>query len=227
MLFTPAAPVPTVRHASGHDRWHPEIPPVAELVAGGSVRMECQGGELLCGPVGVVGAEPGDLLMIEVLGIGRTDGRPATGAHPGVLGLAPSHAMLRDPAGDLAGAVPGRIAPATTEHTRVAPAEHARVARAERSRAAAYAGRIRASCRALTPRAQILLPVHVMGARISAGDLHFPERGRCRTADGWVDLRVHLTKRGVERFRVTEPVLMPLTTSSLDATVAGLTADVA
>jgi formamidase len=171
--------------------------------------MECQGGELLCGPVGVVGAEPGDLLMIEVLGIGRTDGCPATGAHPGILGLAPAHAMLRDPAGDPAGAVLGRIA----------PAEHAGVA--------AYTERTRASCRALTPRAQILLPVHVMGARISAGDLHFPERGRCRTADGWIDLRVHLTKRGVERFRVTEPVLMPLTTSSLDATVAGLTADVA
>ncbi|GAA4640232.1 hypothetical protein GCM10023196_104940 [Actinoallomurus vinaceus] len=211
MLFTPAAPVPTVRYVPGHNRWHPEIPPVAELIAGGSVRMECEGGELLCGPVGVVGAEPGDLLMIEVLGIGRTDGRSATGAHPGILGLAPSHAMLRDPAGDSAGAVLGRIAPATAEHARVA----------------AYAERTRASCRALTPRAQILLPVHVMGARISVGDLHFPERGRCRTADGWIDLRVHLTKRGVERFRVTEPVLMPLTTSSLDATVAGLTADVA
>ncbi|MEV5709746.1 acetamidase/formamidase family protein [Actinoallomurus sp. NPDC052274] len=209
MLFTPAAPVPTVHHLPGHDRWHPEIPPVAELIAGGSVRMRCQGGELLCGPVGVVGAEPGDLLMVEVLGIGRTDGRPATGAHPGVLGLAPSHAMLRDPAGDPTGAVLGRVAPTTAGHAHVA----------------AY--RDRASCRALTSRSQILLPVHVAGARISVGDLHFLERGRCRTADGWIDLRLHLTKRGVERFRITEPVLMPLTTSSLDATVAGLTADVA
>lgn len=205
MLFTPAAPVPTVHDVPGHDRWHPEVTPVAELIAGGSVRMRCQGGELLCGPVAVVGAEPGDLLMVEVLGTGRTDGRSTTGAHPGVLGLAPSHAMLRDPAGDPAGAVLGRVAPA----------------------AAGPARRDRACCRGLTSRSQILLPVHVSGARLSVGDLHFPERGRCRTAGGWIDLRVHLTKRGVERFRVTEPVLMPLTTSSLDATVAGLTADVA
>jgi hypothetical protein len=31
----------------------------------------------------------------------------------------------------------------------------------------------------------------------------------------------------MERFRVTEPLLMPITTSSLDATVAGLTVGVA
>jgi hypothetical protein len=31
----------------------------------------------------------------------------------------------------------------------------------------------------------------------------------------------------MKRFRVTEPVVMPMTTGSLDATVAGLTADVA
>jgi formamidase len=211
LLFTPTAPVPTVHHLPGHDRWHPELSPVAEVVAGGSIRMRCQGGELLCGPVRVVGAEPGDLLMVEVLGIGRTDGGPGSGGHPGILGLAPSHAMLRDPTGDPAVTVLGLITPAAAEH----------------ARGAASAERARASCRALTPRSQILLPVHVAGALISVGNLHFPERGRCRTADGWLDLRMHLTKRGVERFRVTEPVLMPLTTSSLDATVAGLTADVA
>jgi acetamidase/formamidase len=124
LLFTPAAPLRTVQYVPGHNRWHPDIPPVAEVIAGGSARLHCQGGEVLCGPVGVVGAEPGDLVMVEVLGIGRSDGH----------------------------------------------------------------------------------------------------RG---TQDGWIDLRVHLTKRGIERFRVTEPVVMPMTTSSLDATVAGVTPYVA
>lgn len=211
MLFTPAAPVPIVRYVPGHNRLHPDIPPVAEVIAGGSVRMRCQGAEVLCGPVGVVGAEPGDLLMVEILGIGRADGRHAAKGHPGVLGLAPSHDMLGEPDGDPPGALLGRIAPASAEHRRVA----------------AYATRARTACSALTPRSQILLPVHVAGARISVGDLHFPENGRCGTGDGWIDLRMHLTKRGMDRFRVREPVIMPLTTSSLAATVAGLTLDVA
>jgi formamidase len=211
VLFTPAAPLRTVQYVPGHNRWHPDIPPVAEVIAGGSVRLHCEGGDILCGPVGVVGAEPGDLVMVEIIGIGRVDGHYAAGGHPGILGCAPSHAMLRDAAGDAAGALLGRVAPASDDHARMA----------------ACAEPVRASCRALTPRAQILMPVHVEAARISAGDLHFPELGRCGTRDGWVDLRVHLTKRGIERFRITEPIVMPVTTSSLDATVAGLTPYVA
>jgi formamidase len=211
LLFTPAALLRTVQYVPGHNRWHPDIPPVAEVIAGGSVRLNCQGDEVLCGPVGVVGAEPGDLVMVEVLGIGRPDGHLTAAGHPGILGCAPSHAMLRASGGDPTGALLGRITPASGDHARVA-------ARAEP---------VRASCRALAPRSQILLPVHVPGARVSAGDLHFPDEGGCRTEDGWLDLRVHLTKHGMERFRVTEPVVMPITTSSLDATVAGLTVGVA
>ncbi|GAA4498701.1 hypothetical protein GCM10023191_044350 [Actinoallomurus oryzae] len=211
MLFTPAAPIRTVQYIPGHNRWHPDIPPVAEVIAGGSIRLSCQGDGVLCGPVGVVGAEPGDLVMVEILGIGRLDGCFSPAAHPGVLGCAPSHAMLRDTPGDPEGALLGRIAPSSADHDRIA----------------ASAPPVRASCRALAPRAQILLPVHVPGARISAGDLHFPDEGGCRTEGGRLDLRVHLTKRGMERFQITEPVLMPITTSSLDATVAGLTVGVA
>ncbi len=197
--FPPTAPLRTVRYVPGHDRWHPDIRPVAEVIAGGSVRLHCTGGDVLCGPVGVVGAEPGDLVTVEILGIGRLDAYGGRGGHPGLLGCAPSHAMLSEPGGDLA-----------------------RRASADRARTAVYARRARPSCRTLTTHAQILFPVHVAGARISAGDLHFPERGQCETRDGWIDLRVHLTKRGVDRFRVAEPVVMPITTSSLDATVAGL-----
>jgi formamidase len=210
LLFTPAAPPRTVQSVPGHNRWHPEIPPVAEVIAGGAVRLHCEGGDVLCGPIGMVGAEPGDLVMVEVLGLGRLDGRYAGNGHPGILGCAPSHAMLRDVPDEPSGALLGRVEPASADHVRMA-------VRAEP---------VRASCRALTPRTQILLPVHVPGARISAGDLHFPEYGRCETHDGWVDLRIHLTKRGIERFGITEPVVMPITTSSLDATVAGVAPDV-
>lgn len=211
MLFTPATSLRTVQYVPGHNRWHPDIPPVAEVIAGGSIRMNCEGGEVLCGPVGIVGAEPGDLLTVEVLGIGRGDGSFAGTGHPGILGCAPSEAMLRQADGDPSGALLGRIAPTSADHARVA----------------ASAQPVRTSCRALAPRAQILLPVYVPGARLSAGDLHFPDEGGCQTQDGWLDLRVHLTKRGMDRFGVTEPVLMPITTSSLDATVAGLTVGVA
>lgn len=210
MLFTPAAPLRTVQYVPGHNRWHPEIPPVAEVIAGGTVRLHCAGGDVLCGPVGLVGAEPGDLVMVEILGLGRLDGRYGGHGHPGVLGCAPSHAMLLGAAGDPSGALLGRVDPASADHERMA-------ARAEP---------VRPSCRALTPRSQILMPVHVRGARISVGDLHFPAYGRCETHDGWIDLKIHLTKRGIERFRITEPVVMPITTSSLDATVAGVATQV-
>jgi formamidase len=211
LLFTPSAPLRSVRYVPGHNRWHPDIPPVADIVAGGSVRLHCQGTEVLCGPIGVVGAEPGDLVTVEILAIGRPDGTFAGTGHPGILGCAPSTAMLGNAGGDPSGALLGRIAPATAEHARVA-------ARAEP---------VHASCRALAPRAQILLPVHVPGARLSAGHLHFPDEGGCRPQDGWLDLRIHLTKRGMDRFGVSEPLLMPITTGSLDATVAGLTLGVA
>ncbi|WP_106398004.1 acetamidase/formamidase family protein [Actinocorallia populi] len=156
------------RTVLGHTRWHPEIPAVAEVISGGSVRLECQGQQgareaLLCGPVAVVGAEPGDVVVVDVLGVGRLDGVTVPEAHPGVIGCAPGSAD--PPVGSCAEA------------------------------------RLGAGSR-------IVLPVRVRGAKLSAGDLHFG-RG-CTALDGWIDLRVNLTKRGVERFHVTGPLLMPV-----------------
>ncbi len=75
-----------------HNRWHPEIPPVAEVRPGEVFRIECvdwTGGQIkdndsaedvrtvdltrvhyLSGPVAVHGAEPGDLLVVDILDIG-------------------------------------------------------------------------------------------------------------------------------------------------------------
>ncbi|WP_049721374.1 formamidase [Gilvimarinus polysaccharolyticus] len=75
-----------------HNRWHPDIPMVATVKPGDDFIMECYdwtGGQIenndcaddirdvdltqvhfLSGPVGVEGAEPGDLLVVDILDIG-------------------------------------------------------------------------------------------------------------------------------------------------------------
>jgi formamidase len=75
-----------------HNRWHPDIPMVAWVKPGDEFRIECvdwTGGQIkndnsatdikivdlsqvhyLSGPVGVEGAEPGDLLVVDILDVG-------------------------------------------------------------------------------------------------------------------------------------------------------------
>lgn len=75
-----------------HNRWHPEIPPVVSVKPGDVFRIECidwTGGQIsdndsandvrdvelpqvhyLSGPVAVSGAEPGDILVVDLLDIG-------------------------------------------------------------------------------------------------------------------------------------------------------------
>jgi formamidase len=57
----------------------------------------------------------------------------------------------------------------------------------------------------------VLLPVHVGGARLSAGFADNP-------GDGWIDVRLHLTKRGMTRFHIDVPLVLPLTTGTLERT---------
>lgn len=75
-----------------HNRWHPDIPMVAMVEPGDEFRVECidwTGGQIsndddatdikevdltkvhyLSGPIGVKGAEPGDLMVVEILDVG-------------------------------------------------------------------------------------------------------------------------------------------------------------
>jgi len=75
-----------------HNRWHPDIPMVAMVKPGAVFRVECidwTGGQIsndnsatdikivdltkvhyLSGPIGVEGAEPGDLLVVDILDVG-------------------------------------------------------------------------------------------------------------------------------------------------------------
>lgn len=76
----------------GHNRWHPDIPAVAEVCPGEEFRVECKDwtdgqihdddsandvrdvvldhNHMLSGPIAVAGAEPGDLLVVDYLDIG-------------------------------------------------------------------------------------------------------------------------------------------------------------
>ncbi|ACY98992.1 MULTISPECIES: acetamidase/formamidase family protein [Thermomonospora] len=211
----PHAPVPAAAQAvPGHNRWHPDIPGVAEVITGGSVRLECEGAlpgdeAVLCGPIVVVGAEPGDVIVVDVLALGRRDGRHAPGAHPGVIGCAPApHSVRRarrSPVSRPEGVILGRVRPGLRGYEQVAAEAVPTTLR----------GREIVDCAVapLTAGSRILLPVHVRGAKLSVGDLHFPspEAPDCpgSAMPGWIDLRVNLTKRGVERFGVTGPMLMP------------------
>jgi formamidase len=75
-----------------HNRWHPDLPMVATVKPGAEFRVECvdwTGGQIkdddsatdikvvdlskvhyLSGPIGVEGAEPGDLLVVDILDVG-------------------------------------------------------------------------------------------------------------------------------------------------------------
>lgn len=79
-----------------HNRWHPEIPPVASVEAGAVFRLECldlTGGQILntdtaddvvgldfeqlhylTGPIAVNDARPGDLLVVDILDLGPLPG---------------------------------------------------------------------------------------------------------------------------------------------------------
>ncbi len=79
-------------HEVLHNRWHPDIPMVAYVKPGDEFRVECAdwtGGQIrddnnardilevdltkvhyLSGPIGVTGAEPGDLLLVDILDVG-------------------------------------------------------------------------------------------------------------------------------------------------------------
>jgi formamidase len=80
------------QRAPGHNRWHPDIPPAATVAPGNSYRIECKDWtdqqilntdsaddvrdinldkcHMLSGPFAIEGAEPGDLLVVDILTLG-------------------------------------------------------------------------------------------------------------------------------------------------------------
>ena len=97
VLFEVDIKKPMADHATpGHNRWHPDIPAVSSANPGSSFRIQCKDwtdGQIannnsptdiaeidlsivhvLSGPVWINGAEPGDLLVVDILDIGTFPG---------------------------------------------------------------------------------------------------------------------------------------------------------
>jgi formamidase len=211
----------------GHNRWHPELKPVATVEPGDEVTLEVRDSRdrllgrgsthadllrtpsiahPLTGPVAVAGAESGDLLELELLGyetddFGWTAIWPGSGflgdlfdspflvrweldgsyarseqlpgvavaacVHAGTIGVAPSwelfeRALAREAAAGAPNPPTAELAwpPAAADGLRTYPPRE-------------NGGNM--DIRDLGPGARLWLPVHVPGALLSAGDLHFAQ----------------------------------------------------
>jgi formamidase len=242
---------------NGHNRWTPELEPVASCDPGAVVTFDlrdARDGEIgsasghedllsvpsiahpLTGPLEVRGAEPGDLLEVEIVGyetddfgwtavwpgVGflgdlfeqpflarwRLDGRGArsdelpgvvvpAGVFAGVIGVAPSHELVerareRERALGEAG---GLVHPPSPE--RAAPPSAGNALRTYPPRE--NGGNM--DVRDLVAGARLWLPVHVPGALLSIGDLHFAQGDGevCISAietGGTATVRVSLRREG-------------------------------
>jgi formamidase len=98
----------------GHNRWHPEIPAAVMVKPGDSFRVDCRewfdgaienddsaedirdapltSVHVLSGPLGVEGAKPGDLLIVDILDIGPIpqETGPLAGQGWGYTGVFPT-----------------------------------------------------------------------------------------------------------------------------------------
>ena len=272
-----------------HNRWHPDIPVVATVKPGDEFRIETTdwtGGQIknndsandvrdcdltpchhLYGPIGVAGAEPGDILVVDILDIGAHRGnewgytgifatsngggfltehypdarkaiwdfhgiyatsrhvpgvRFAGITHPGLIGCAPSHDLLRKwnrREAQLIATNPNRVPP-------LALPPLATGAMLGGLKGAAFDAAVKEACRTIPPRehggncdiknisrgSRIYFPVYVKEAKLSMGDFHFSQGdgeitfcGAIEMA-GWIDLRVELIKGGVEKYALTNPL---------------------
>jgi formamidase len=89
----------------GHNRWHPDIPPAVSVRPGDEFRIECRDWtdcqignndsandvrdadlnlcHMLSGPIRIEGAEPGDLLIVDILDLGPVPGHAGEAAGEG------------------------------------------------------------------------------------------------------------------------------------------------
>src|SRR6266851_8351747 len=102
----------------GHNRWHPDIPAVASVSPGTTFRMECKDwtdGQIqkndsandvrdidlsiphvLSGPIGIVGAEPGDVLVVDILDMGPFPGPNTEWGYTGIFAKTNGGGFLTD-----------------------------------------------------------------------------------------------------------------------------------
>ncbi|MEU2350928.1 formamidase [Modestobacter sp. NPDC049651] len=286
----------------GHNRWHPDVPVATMVRPGQSIRVECREwtdgqignndsandvrdvdlthAHMLSGPIGVEGAEPGDLLVVDILDLGPvqapqefgsapgqgwgytgvfakvngggflTDyfpdaykaiwdfsGQVATSrhipgvrytgiTHPGLFGTAPSADLLArwnareraliatDP-----DRVPALALPPLAENTLAGQASGDVADAIGRDGARTVPARENGGnhdIKNFTRGSRVFYPVHVDGAKLSGGDLHFSQADGeitfCGAIEmgGFIDFHIDLIKGGMETYGVTtNPVFMP------------------
>ena len=286
----------------GHNRWHPDVPVATMVRPGESIRVECREwtdgqignndsandvrdvdlthAHMLSGPIGVEGAEPGDLLVVDILDLGPvqapqeygdapgqgwgytgvfakvngggflTDyfpdaykaiwdfqGQVATSrhipgvrytgiTHPGLFGTAPSADLLsrwnrRERA--LIDTDPDRVPPLALppleQNTLAGTASGDVASGIARDGARTVPARENGGnhdIKNFTRGSRVFYPVHVDGAKLSGGDLHFSQGDGeitfCGAIEmgGFIDFHIDLIKGGMETYGVTtNPIFMP------------------
>ncbi|QFQ03316.1 Acetamidase [Corynebacterium urogenitale] len=196
----------------GHNRWHPEIPPVATIKPGTTFRADCREWfdgfiknddsaedirdaplhtvHTLTGPFHIEGAEPGDLLIVDIVDIGPIPNEE------GPLALPP------EPDGAILGSL------SEEQFARVA-AEAARTAPPRENGG-------NQDIKNLTKGTRVFYPVFVDGANLSFGDLHFSQGDGeitfCGAIEmgGFMELHVDIIKGGMATYGVEEnAIFMP------------------
>lgn len=276
------------------NRWHPDIPPVVSVKPGEDFIVECldwTGGNVrndddasdirdmdltpnhhLTGPIRVEGAEPGDLLVVDIFDLGPhpkqkwgytgifskmngggfltdhfpdahkaiwdLDGIWATSRHvpgvripciphPGILGTAPSHDLLAKwnaRERKLIETNPNRVPPlALPPEPRNVIAAGLKPGSPEFERVAREGARTipprenggNRDIKNLTRGSRAYLPVHVEGANLTVGDLHFAQGdgeitfcGAIEMA-GWIHLGVDLIKDGMNKYGIKHAMMLP------------------
>jgi len=280
---------PTEQPTPLHNRWHPDIPAVATVNPGDSFRVECldwTGGQIknndnardiqdvdlsqvhyLSGPIAVTGAEPGDLLVVDIIDLGPLPGHEwgYTGifakqngggflvdyfpdahkaiwdlkdgyassrhipgvtflgmSHPGTIGVAPSHEMLKvwnKREAELINSAPNRVPPyGWLPEERGALAGSLTGAAAQRvakEGARTVPGRENGGNTDVvtkTRSSRLYFPVQVKDALLSIGDLHYSqgdgEISFCGGIEmaGWISLKVDIIKQGARMYELNQGI---------------------
>ncbi|KAK2606009.1 hypothetical protein QQS21_003526 [Conoideocrella luteorostrata] len=278
-----------------HNRWHPDIPSIATVKRGETVKIECldwTGGQIgnndsaddvrtvdltkvhyLTGPFEIEGAEPGDLLVVNITDIQPFDHSPwgFTGVfdrrngggfldrhypraakaiwdfdgiycssrhipgvrfagliHPGILGCAPSPALLDEwnrREAELitvcAQSMPDQIVaqPPNEMNAHAGKADENLKAKIAREGARTIPGRPEhggnVDINNISRGSTTYLPVHVPGAKFSVGDLHFSqgdgEISFCGAIEmaGIITIKFDLIKNGMKERGIPSPVFRP------------------